>query len=147
MMIFFTLDDTLKHRRFRRLLPWEQRFLFVVVCLFVCFFSYKVLRVACHQLLVFCQSPRERLRKCYGITAWRGRGWLTSDHFLLQRLHELPFSSCPLLLHANRNIVEHVRLLPVDFCWHFSFHHAIQFYPVERIATRSMPHSIRLVYV
>ena len=42
----------LKHRRFRRLLPCEQRFLFAVVCLFV--FSYKVLRVACHQLLVFC---------------------------------------------------------------------------------------------
>ena len=49
----YHIIQKLKHRRFRRLLPREQRFLFVVVCLFV-FFSYKVLRLACHQLLVFC---------------------------------------------------------------------------------------------
>ena len=72
--------------------------------------------------------------------------WLTCDNFLLHRLHELSYS-CPLLLYDDRNIAARVRLLPVDFYRYFSFHHAIQFHPVECIATRSMPHCRRLANV
>ena len=69
-----------------------------------------------------------------------------SDNFLLHQLHELSFSR-PLLPLANRNIIESVRLPAVDVYSHFSFHHAIKFHPVERIATRSMLHSKRLSQV
>ena len=58
-----------------------------------------------------------------------------------------PLGALALFLHADRNIAERVRLLPVDFYRHFSFHHAIQFHPVERIATRSMPHTRQLANV
>ena len=46
---------------------------------------------------------------------------------------------------------KHARACPfaaVDSYGHFSFHHAIQFHPVERIATRSLPpYSKRLAEV
>lgn len=50
--------------------------------------------------------------KTYGAKkkARKFESWLTSDHFVLHQLHELSFS-CSLLLRANRNILESVRLL------------------------------------
>ena len=58
--------------------------------------------------------------------------WLASENFLLHQLR------------ANRRILDRVRFMLWIFYRNFSFHHAIQFRPVERIATTSLPHSKRL---
>ena len=48
------------------------------------------------------------------------------------------------LLRANRLILDRVRLMQWISYRNFSYHHAIQFGPVERIATRFLPHNKRL---
>ena len=67
---------------------------------------------------------------------------LTSEHFLLHQLRGL--SSRLLLILANRRILERVRLMLWISYRNFSYHHAIRLGPVERIATRFLPHSKRL---
>ena len=68
--------------------------------------------------------------------------WLTSEHFLLHQLHGLSF--CLLLPRPNRRILDRVRLMLWFSYRNFSYRHAIRFGPVERIATRLLPHSKRL---
>ena len=69
--------------------------------------------------------------------------WLTSEHFLLHQLHGLSFQ-CLFFPRAHRHTLDRVRLMLRIGYRNFSFHHAIRFRPVERIATRSLPHSKRL---
>ena len=70
---------------------------------------------------------------------------MTSEHSLLHQLHGLSFK-CLLLLRANRRILGSVRLmLWISYRKCFLWHHAIRFHgPVERIATRVLPHRKRL---
>ena len=69
--------------------------------------------------------------------------WLTSEHFLLPQLHGKSFQFV-LLLRASRRILDRVRLMLWISYIIFSFHLAILFRPVERIATNFLSHSKRL---
>ena len=93
-------------------------------------------------------KPVPRGCKIVGKTEWEKKCESSNHDWLVITFYWIRYMNNHFHVWSSPCKQKHTRtwsFTAVDFYWQFSFHHAIQFHPIEHISTRSMPaHSKRL---